>query len=195
MPEVWDQGSLDSCVPHAVAAAWEFAARKSGEQADALSRLFIWYEGRALDGLATTADTGIHLRTALKVLFTTGAPPEQLWPYVIENFDVRPTEAAYAAASQHKAQNYFLVKPARQQTLLDRLRAILADGLPICFGMQYFESFGSAATTGEVPMPSAAEQADGSLGLHAALLVGYDDTAQCFKARNSYGADWGPLHG
>jgi C1A family cysteine protease len=30
-----------------------------------------------------------------------------------------------------------------------------------------------------------------SVGGHAVLLVAYDDHAQCYVARNSYGVDWG----
>jgi C1A family cysteine protease len=191
MPEVWDQGSLDSCVPHAVAAAWEFAARKAGEAVGTPSRLFIWYEGRALEGSAAAADVGIMIRTALKVLFAEGAPPEELWRYVAEKFSVKPPERAYDAAKRHKAQNYFLVKPALNQTLVDRLKAVLADGFPICFSFQYFDSFESADFSGEVSMPGPDQDAAGPGGGHAALLVGYDDTANVFKARNSYGQTWG----
>jgi C1A family cysteine protease len=39
-----------------------------------------------------------------------------------------------------------------------------------------------------VPMPDQSEQL---LGGHAVMVVGYEDTLQCFIVRNSWGPDWG----
>ncbi len=44
------------------------------------------------------------------------------------------------------------------------------------------------AQTGIVPMPGGNEK---SLGGHAVLAVGYDDTKQMFLVRNSWGNGWG----
>jgi len=69
------------------------------------------------------------------------------------------------------------------------VRAALADGLPVVFGMMLRESFHRAsAGKGIVPLP-----ADGDLpiGGHAMLIVGYDTEARMYLVRNSWGEQWG----
>ncbi len=44
------------------------------------------------------------------------------------------------------------------------------------------------AKTGVLNMPTSAEQV---VGGHAVMAVGYDDVAQRFIVRNSWGAKWG----
>jgi C1A family cysteine protease len=190
MPEVWSQGPCDSCVPHAVAAAWQFATVWSKVPPVTLSRLFIWYEGRLLEN-SVAVDTGIAIRTALKVLYITGAPPEAAWPYDPDQYLVKPPPEAYEQAPQHKAQNFFAVKPAHGQTQLERLKAVLADGYPVCFYFHHTRALESpeVAQSGVLPMPKADEPLVGDG--HAGLLVGYDDDASTFKVRNSYGKCWG----
>jgi len=190
MPEVWDQGACNSCAVHAVAAAWEFAARRSDHPPVTLSRLFIWYQGRVREN-SVAEDTGIMIRTALKVLFSDGAPPEDVWPYNTAEYARQPSPEAYALAPQHKAQNYCFVKPARQHTLLDRLKAVLADGFPISFGFQHTAELDSQEVkrSGVLPTPNAGEHTAGDG--HVALLVGYDDDTSMFKVRNSWGPEWG----
>jgi C1A family cysteine protease len=74
--------------------------------------------------------------------------------------------------------------------MLTQFRGCLAHGNPFVFGFRVYECFESdeVRRTGEVPMPAAGEQA---LGGHAVLAVGYDDAAQRFLVRNSWGSDWG----
>jgi C1A family cysteine protease len=56
--------------------------------------------------------------------------------------------------------------------------------------MTVYESFESQAVaqSGQVPMPAPNEQ---TVGGHAVLAVGYDDTKQVFLVRNSWGSGWG----
>ncbi len=194
MPEVWDQElGIESCVAHAVAAAWVFAARRSGNPAVTPSRLFIWYEARVKQYETThVGNQAVGIREALNVLYTSGAPPEELWPYDMQQLAVRPPDSVYTEAQRHKATNYFILNPPGKNTNLEkRLKALLAVGLPICFAFQYFPVLESdeVARTGEVPMPQSPP--DHSPGAHAALLVGYDDETRRFKVRNSYGSSWG----
>jgi C1A family cysteine protease len=44
------------------------------------------------------------------------------------------------------------------------------------------------ARTGVVPMPQPNETVQGG---HCVAAVGYDDSKQCFIARNSWGTGWG----
>jgi len=71
-----------------------------------------------------------------------------------------------------------------------QLKGCLASGYPIVFGFTVYESFESdaVAKTGQVPMPKPNEK---TLGGHAVLAVGYDESVQRFIVRNSWGKNWG----
>ena len=70
------------------------------------------------------------------------------------------------------------------------MKACLAAGYPFVFGFTVYESFESAdvARTGVASMPAPDEKV---IGGHAVLAVGYDDAAQTFLVRNSWGTGWG----
>lgn len=58
------------------------------------------------------------------------------------------------------------------------------------FGFTVYESFESedVARTGIASMPDVSEM---TLGGHAVMAVGYDDSAKTFLVRNSWGTGWG----
>lgn len=168
MPKVYDQGSLGSCSGNAIAAAIQYERRK-GKQPDFVpSRLFIYYNERAIEG-TVKEDAGAEIRDGIKAVHKLGACPETLWPYDIKKFAQKPLRAAYREAKSDLVSEYLRVP----QTLSD-LKACLASGYPIVFGFTVYEGFeGDAiAKTGKQPMPKKGEKA---LGGHAVLAVGYDD--------------------
>jgi C1A family cysteine protease len=73
---------------------------------------------------------------------------------------------------------------------LAQFRGCLASGYPFVLGFTVYTAFESAqvAQTGVLNMPASSEKV---LGGHAVMAVGYDDTAQRFIIRNSWGAGWG----
>lgn len=148
------------------------------------SRLFIYYNERAIEGNIHT-DGGAQIRDGIKTVAAQGACPERVWPYLIEKFATLPTQAAYTSAAQHKVISY-----QRVVQTLDSLKSALAEGYPFVFGFTVYESFESDKTThtGIMAMPAAQEK---SVGGHAVLAVGYDDHAQQFIVRNSWGRGWG----
>lgn len=184
MPPIVDQGQLGSCTANAIAAAHEFAQMKQHEKAFAPSRLFIYYNERAMEG-TVKSDAGAVIRDGFKSISKQGVCPETSWPYNIAKFTQKPTAKCYAAAAKHKAVQYLAVT----QTL-DQMRRCLADGFPFVFGISVYESFESdtVSRSGIVPMPGHGEA---MLGGHAICAVGYDDTTHYFLCRNSWGVDWG----
>jgi C1A family cysteine protease len=184
-PPVYDQGELGSCTANAIAGALEFLQKmESLPQVFIPSRLFIYYNERAMEGTVGT-DSGAMIRDGIKSVNAQGAPPESLWPYDIANFTVRPPAQAYQAASQYTAISYMSLTQA-----LNQLKGCLASGYPFVFGMTVYESFESpqVARTGQVSMPSPGEA---TVGGHAVLAVGYDDTNEWLLVRNSWGSSWG----
>ena len=181
---VEDQGDLGSCTGNAIAGAVEFLEKKDGVAFVHVSRLFIYYNERAIEH-TVQSDSGAMIRDGIKSLVKQGVCSEKKWPYVIAKFAAKPPAACYTEAQQHQATAY-----ARLQTV-DEMRTCLAEGYPFVFGITVYESFESqqVAKSGVVPMPSRTREK--MLGGHAVLAVGYSDAQQRFLVRNSWGTNWG----
>lgn len=184
-PAVYDQGQLGSCTANAIAAAFEFDLRKRKLPDFMPSRLFVYYNERAMEG-TIEQDAGAAIRDGIKTLNVDGAAPESLWPYDISKFSVKPSDESFAAAKKNLALQYRRVNNKSLHNIL----AALAKGLPVVFGFTVYESFesGAVSRSGIVPMPAAGEKV---LGGHAVLCVGYDMDRQVFFVRNSWGPAWG----
>jgi C1A family cysteine protease len=179
------QGDLGSCTANAIAGAVEFDQMKQGLAEATPSRLFIYYGERVIEG-TVAQDSGAMIRDGMKVMVKSGAPPEPLWPYDVARFAEQPPQAAYVEALNHQVLAY-----ARVNQDARSLKAMLASGFPVVFGFTVYESMMTPAVqaSGNVPMPGWVF--DAVLGGHAVLLVGYDDSTQLFRFRNSWGTGWG----
>lgn len=180
-PPVVDQGQLGSCTANAIAAAHEFAQMKQLEKAFPPSRLFIYYNERAMEG-TIKSDAGAVIRDGFKSISKQGVCDEKLCKYNIAKFAIKPSSKAYKEALKHKAVQYLAITPT-----IDDLRGCLADGLPFVFGISVYASFENVGADGLVPMPLKDEQL---LGGHAITCVGYDDATRRFTVRNSWGPSW-----
>jgi len=186
LPAVFDQGQLGSCTANAVAAAVEYDAKLSGSDPGTLSRLWIYYYERKIEGSPADQDTGAYGRDGFKVSRTLGVPLETDWPYDVSKFSAEPPATLADEAHQHRISNYRSV-PRN----LDSFKAVLSNRQTIAFGFTVYESFESkeVATSGIVPMPSRSER---TLGGHEVLLVGYLKTEPNHGlVRNSWGTGWG----
>jgi C1A family cysteine protease len=184
MPPVYDQGQLGSCTANAIAAAFEYDQVQQ-KLADFMpSRLFIYYNERAIEG-TVASDSGAMIRDGIKSVAKLGVCDEQLWPYEIARFTEKPPRPAYTDAKKHQATVYRSVLGS-----LHQMQGCLASGYPFVFGFSVYESFMSpqVAQTGEVPLPPRGEQ---MIGGHAVVAVGYDDSIQRFIVRNSWSNKWG----
>lgn len=184
-PGVYDQKELGSCTANAIGAALEFDQIKQKEAAFTPSRLFIYYNERAMEG-TVDSDSGAAIRDGIKTVVKQGACKETpTWPYNIRKFDAKPPKAAYVEGKKHQAIRYLRLTQA-----LAQLKGCLASGFPFVFGFAVYESFESTrvARTGHAPIPKANEAL---LGGHAVMAVGYDEAKQWFIVRNSWGTGWG----
>ena len=181
--EIENQGNLGSCTANALAGALEFLGIKDGARFEDFSRLFIYYNERAIIG-TVRIDSGAMLRDGIKTLARQGACDEKKWPYVISKFSRKPPASCYADALNHQITSYHRI------LTLDEMLACLAEGFPFVFGFAVYESFESpeVTRTGKVELPSAGERV---LGGHAVVAVGYSLADKRFLVRNSWGKEWG----
>jgi len=184
LPVPYDQGSLGSCTANAIAAAIQFDQAKQGLSVTMPSRLFIYYNERAIEH-TVNSDAGAMIRDGIKSVAGIGVCSEALWAYDIEKFAQKPPDSCYQDGLKHLALKY-----KRITQHLSKMQACLAEGYPFVAGITVYQSFESphVSQTGMVPMPAQDEQA---LGGHAVLAVGYDNGKQMFIFRNSWGTDWG----
>jgi C1A family cysteine protease len=180
---VENQGQLGSCTANALVGSLEFLETKAGQTSVDLSRLFVYYNERAMEG-TVKEDAGAMIRDGVKTLVKQGVCTEATWPYLIGRFTAKPPAACYKQALTHQVLSYHRI------LTLQEMRSCLAEGYPFVFGFTVYEAFESPAVakTGRLNLPKPAEK---SLGGHAVMAVGYDDVAKRFTIRNSWGADWG----
>ena len=184
-PPVYDQGDLGSCTANAIGGALEFDQLREKESKIFIpSRLFLYYNERALEGTVST-DSGAQIRDGIKSVASQGDCPETLWPYDIAKFAVKPPPSCYQQALKFKAVQY-----QRVMQISNQMKGCLASGYPFVFGFTVYQSFESqqVAQTGHAPMPAPKETV---VGGHAVVAVGYDDAQGWFIVRNSWGVGWG----
>ena len=104
LPDVFDQGQLGSCTANAVAAAVQYDAKLNGSDPGFLSRLWIYYYERKIEGSPTDQDTGAYGRDGFKVCQTIGVPLEADWPYDIAKFSEEPPASLAEEARQHASR-------------------------------------------------------------------------------------------
>ncbi len=181
----YDQGQLGSCTANALVGAVEFAQKKEDKWHFIGSRLFVYYNTRAIEG-TTDSDAGGTISDAVAAANKFGVCQETDWVYDVAQFATKPPDNAYKAA----AMDLVLVSAAVDQTLPE-MQGCLAAGFPIDIGFTVYDSFESdaVAKTGIVPMPNTATE--NVLGGHSVLIVGYDNASQTFIVRNSWGTGWG----
>ncbi len=126
-------------------------------------------------------DSGCVIRDALRVAYNMGVPRETGWKYDIAKYAKAPPKHSYKSAPFHKITSYKAVPVS-----VSGVKAALAQGFPVVFGVAVFNSFFTG--DGNIPMPNYSDQV---IGGHAMLAVGYDDSTNRFDILNSWGVGWG----
>jgi len=184
-PPVYNQGDLGSCTANAIGGAFQFEQMRQGIPNFVPSRLFIYYNERAIEH-TINSDAGAQIRDGIKTVNKNGVCPEAMWPYDEGKFIKKPGAKCYAEALKHQALSYM-----RISNTLPQLKGCLADGFPFVFGFTVYDAFESnkVAKSGHLLLPDTSKEK--VVGGHAVMAVGYDDSKQWFIIRNSWGTDWG----
>jgi hypothetical protein len=139
-------------VPHGGTFAYHYQQRQQGLVDYDPSRLFVYYEGRALED-SVGYDSGLYIRDALKVLNKKGAPDEALWPYTIGRFTDQPDPAVYENGLLHQAIGYESVPVRSPEVKL----AVAAKHLVI-IGFTVYSSFFYVGSDGFVREPDPSKE-------------------------------------
>lgn len=177
-----DQSQIGSCTANAAAGIMEYLQLKNNKPLTDLSRLFIYYNTRLMQG-TKDYDSGATIRTTIKSIVKYGACKETYWPYNINKYKSKPTQIAYKDGLKRQALTY-----QRLYTLND-MKSCLASGYPFEFGFSVYSSFDKIDKSGMMPYPDVKnEELEGG---HAVCAFGYNDMNHTFIIRNSWGTDWG----
>jgi C1A family cysteine protease len=185
MPPVGDQGQQGSCVGWAsgydLKSYQENASHGWGATTPEtqFSPAFIYNQ-------RPTAGSGMLLPDALDILLSKGCCTLSLMPYNALDDSTQPSSAALQQALSFRIASWNAIRTDKAGNLdLDEIKAHLAAGEPVVFGMPVYENFETIGT-------EIYTQVSGNyLGGHALCLVGYDDSVQAFRVLNSWGTLWG----
>lgn len=161
---VRDQGQEPACVAFAAAAVKEW------QEGFTLSPRFLY------DRIAQPQG-GAYPRDAMRTLADTGVPEEECQPY-IPNTPTQPCENALKRAEPNKIRTY------ARLTTIDELRRCLVEHGPFMAAFGINESWFSTKDGRVYDEPV-------QIGGHAVAIVGYDNTEQLMKFKNSWGPNWG----
>lgn len=179
----YNQGSLGTCVAHALAEVKQYNEFVDTGKIIDFSRRFIYHQARALAGLLDSTNEGLPPRTAVKILVDKGACESSLWPEVKashKDYSLPfPTSPALENALDYRVLGYAFGGGGEE----DIKRAIFNNGvvgvsLPV-------DRRAWNRKTGIVGKPNLENLA----GRHYVMAYGYDGHKIFF--RNSWGETWG----
>ena len=199
---VEDQGALGTCTAQAGVAVIEYllnvAEVTDYEAPTRMSCLALFKKAR--ERAHVTWNHGVDLRSTLAAMIHDGVPPDKVWPYFEEYLEAPPNQEAADALSYFSGvTRYFRVdEPGLTgDALKDRIRKLLAAGIPLMFGFSVYRSaIDPVQRDGTYHNPIENEK---KIGGHAVVAIGYDDnhevvppdgravTKGAFRIRNSYG--------
>lgn len=188
MTEVKDQGPEGTCVAFATAVGMkEFQEKKQHNNKINLSPRFLYQECKKRDGLP---GEGTYIRIAMDVLRKIGVCEEAYWPY-IANHTGEPKPGALENAASYISNAYARIfnNGDSLETRLELIKRSLIVNGPFVAGVPVYTNWSKPDvwSTGKIPAPENSSLRGG----HAICIVGYNDSTQELKFKNSWGDRWG----
>lgn len=184
LPPVRDQGTVGSCVGHAVGAAICSIKKFQHQYQQWESPGWIYNGGRLLEG-TLNKDAGCMPRDALEFVRKHGQLLERDWPYNESKLDTTdPLKYIKDRAITPFAPMDFVY--TRVDNGLQGIMSALAEGHLVTIGTVWFETW--METNGLLP---PADAKINIIGGHETLLYGYNTKEKLLLGMNSWGTDWG----
>ena len=179
---VKNQGREGTCVGFACAVGMKEAQESKEENKYVeLSPRYLYQKCKEIDNYP---GEGTYIKTAMQVLQETGVCEWQYWPYVANSINT-PLPNADSNAADNKISSY-----ARLDSL-DAMKNSLFNNGPFVMGVPVYDNWSEANTNGIIPLPGNSKKGD----YHAICIVGYDDSNQKMKFKNSWILKSGELWG
>ena len=182
------QGTENSCTSFAVLAAMEYLEHALTGNTIIFSERFTYWVTRVNILNWKNVDSGAYIRSALESVVKYGTCLNSTFPYN-GDYKQQPGPDAYKEAKKYEALAYARFEDgANRESRLEIMKMIKANlfmKVPIIAGIMCYSNTHND-NHGVIP--------DGigpRIGGHAILLVGYDDSKQLLKFRNSWGSCWG----
>ena len=193
-PEPQNQGDSNTCVAWAVAyylkTYQENLERSWGLELSShqFSPSFV-YNLRPADDCHR--DEGMTIPDAMNIIAQKGAASLDLFPFLAGDHCTQPAADELQAAQAFKAHTYGSLFSEQGGAAIDPLKEVLRGRNPFVVAIPVYESFFRPSCDEPLIDVPAAEEV--YYGIHAVLVVGYDDTIEGiggFKILNSYGPGW-----
>lgn len=206
-PSLLDQGTLNSCCAFAVMDYVQFLDRKFLGRTTDCSKLFLYQLAERTEYNAKHYHYGepgssVSLRSTIKTVIRFGSPPEQFWPYDLQNYRQTPNDPfLFAFAREFGSLRYFrpFRKVHKKNERLESIKQLLVTGLPCICGFSVPQT---VTTSPWIPVPDSRTAV---LGGQAVLILGYDDSVNSkstrsrtkknyegsFLIRGNWGETWG----
>lgn len=188
-----DQGDIGSCTAFAGAGLMELFYRKNMNKTvnDLYSEKFLYYATRVnVAKWPANEDSGAFLRDTMKAMVTYGVSLETTFPYLRPGettcrYGDAPPPSAYTEALNNQVTKYATISNSSSSQLLSDLKNLLQNGYAFIAGINCYENIYNDVK-GLIQLPQGQ-----IIGGHAILFVGYDDSRQVLKFKNSWGGTWG----
>ena len=179
---VENQLDLNSCVSNAVTGSYQLLINKEAPHLyNNLSRLFLYYNGRVMEG-TVDQDTGLTMRDGIKSVEQCVLCKESLWPYNVNNYNVKPPPESYVDATSRNIKQYSRI------TDLNGILDAVNNDKPVNVGIAVYSNFELIDAENSI---LTTDNNAFILGGHAVCIVGYNLQQQLVLARNSFGEQWG----
>ncbi len=178
---ILNQGQEGACTGFGLAAVGHFllSRRKVVRDATPVSPRMYYEMARRYDEWAGENYSGSSARGAMKGWHKHGVCAESLWPYAVNNPDIRLTDLRAVDAAWRPLGAYFRVN---HQELVAMHSALAEVGILYATASVH-QGWGRISADGVIPFTNE------FLGGHAFAIVGYDERG--FWIQNSWGAAWG----
>ena len=180
--DIRDQGAVGSCCTFATTSIYEYILKRGGDPSPDLSERFVFYHSNVIPG---TIKEGASYKQIIDTIAEHGICKEDLCPYIVDQIETRPSDAAFADAKQHLIQEAMNVRTKHED-----ITSALSEGYPVGISLRIVDSFGSCYK-GFVNIPTEEDLAATEAGYHAMVVVGYSEKDKVYIVRNSWGTHFG----
>lgn len=175
-----NQKYTQACTGFAIAGVLEYYLNKEFSMNREVSPLHLWYFGKKLHGWEKD-NKGVWLRNSFKALFNEGFVYEFNFPFKPDYLREPTRGNTYIVVELSK----MLLREMEYQSISTyQVKDALSKGRPIIFGIKLNSSF-YGNKTGKIKNITPSNNS------HAMCLVGYDNSTNCYIARNSWDTSWG----